>query len=170
MDLLLQSSDQPVDLTEYITRTSDYPTALGGFGDIWRCKLQVGSNQIVVRIPAPTIIIFSGLSRLQSKQSGFKMEGSMKKYALQCYDDYYLCSHGCATQALRRELGTWKRLQHANILLLLGIARGFCPCISMVSPWFENGSLTLYLRKYDGITLFDRLRLVSFCMIRQWLH
>ena len=92
-----------------------------------------------------------------------------KVCTLQCYDDDNddLCSHGCATQALRRELGTWKRLQHVNILPLLGIARGFCPCISMVSPWFENGSLTLYLRKYNDITLFDRLRLVSFCMIRQ---
>lgn len=67
MDPSLQSSDQPVDLTEHITRTGDYPTAVGGFGDVWRCILQAGSNQIVVRIPAPTIIIFSGLSRLQSK-------------------------------------------------------------------------------------------------------
>ncbi|KAG2353294.1 kinase-like domain-containing protein, partial [Suillus spraguei] len=54
---------------------------------------------------------------------------------------------------LRRELGTWKRLVHPNILPLLGIARGFSPYISMVSPWYENGSLAAYLRKHEGIIL-----------------
>jgi serine/threonine protein kinase len=73
---------------------------------------------------------------------------------------------GCAIQELRRELGTWRRLHHVNILPLLGIARNFGPYISMVSPWLENGSLTVYLRKYKDITLSDRLRLVSFCMTR----
>ncbi|KAG2073456.1 kinase-like protein, partial [Suillus decipiens] len=60
-----------------------------------------------------------------------------------------------------RELGTWKRLVHPNILPLLGIARGFSPYISMVSPWYENGSLAAYLRKHEGIILSERLRLLS---------
>ncbi|KAG2348280.1 kinase-like protein [Suillus weaverae] len=64
-------------------------------------------------------------------------------------------------KALRRELGTWKRLAHTNILPLLGIARGFSPFISMVSPWCENGSLAAYLQKHEGITLSDRLRLLQ---------
>lgn len=64
-------------------------------------------------------------------------------------------------KALRRELGTWKRLVHANILPLLGIARGFSPSISMVSPWYENGSLAAYLQKYEDISLSDRLRLLQ---------
>ncbi|KIK41408.1 hypothetical protein CY34DRAFT_85515, partial [Suillus luteus UH-Slu-Lm8-n1] len=64
-------------------------------------------------------------------------------------------------KALRRELGTWKRLSHKNILPLLGIARGFSPSISMVSPWCENGSLAAYLQKPEGITMFDRLRLLQ---------
>src|ERR1700710_2612926 len=55
---------------------------------------------------------------------------------------------GCAIQALRRELGVWKRLHHTNILPLSGIARDFSPYISMVSPWLENGSLTMYLRAH----------------------
>jgi hypothetical protein len=48
-----------------------------------------------------------------------------------------------------------------NISPLLGIATGFSPSISMVSPWYENGSLAAYLQKHEGITMFDRLRLVS---------
>jgi serine/threonine protein kinase len=64
-------------------------------------------------------------------------------------------------KALRRELEMWKRLVHMNILPLLGIARGFSPSISMVSPWCENGSLAAYLQKHEGITLFDRLRLLQ---------
>jgi serine/threonine protein kinase len=69
--------------------------------------------------------------------------------------------HAWNLKALRRELEMWKRLVHMNILPLLGIARGFSPSISMVSPWCENGSLAAYLQKHEGITLFDRLRLVS---------
>ncbi|KAG2131262.1 kinase-like domain-containing protein [Suillus bovinus] len=64
-------------------------------------------------------------------------------------------------KALRRELGTWKRLKHTNILPLLGIATGFSPFISMVSPWCEHGSLAVYLNKYESITLSDRLRLLQ---------
>ncbi|KAG1865403.1 kinase-like domain-containing protein [Suillus subluteus] len=55
----------------------------------------------------------------------------------------------------------WKRLVHINILPLLGIARGFSPSISMVSPWCENGSLAAYLQKHKGITVSDRLRLLQ---------
>ncbi|KAG2108013.1 kinase-like domain-containing protein [Suillus discolor] len=63
---------------------------------------------------------------------------------------------------LRRELGTWKRLVHTNILPLIGITRGFSPTISMVSPWCENGSLAAYLQKYESIiTLSHRLRLLQ---------
>jgi len=73
---------------------------------------------------------------------------------------------GCSMQELRRELETWKRLCHPNILPLLGIARGFGPSLSMVSRWLENGPLTSYLVKHKDITLFDRLRLVSFRMTK----
>ncbi|KAG1786886.1 kinase-like domain-containing protein, partial [Suillus variegatus] len=63
-------------------------------------------------------------------------------------------------------LELWKRLVHVNILPLLGIARGFSPSISMVSPWYENGSLAAYLQKYEAIPLSDRLLPSElFCLI-----
>ncbi|OAX31799.1 kinase-like protein [Rhizopogon vinicolor AM-OR11-026] len=128
MDRSPQSTNQLelVDLTEHITRTNKYCTALGGFGDVWRCVFQTGADHIMVAVKAIR------------PQDG-----------------------GVDEKALRRELGTWKRLHHVNILPLLGIARDFGPYISMVSPWLENGSLTAYLRKYKDITLSDRLRLLE---------
>ncbi|KAG0701590.1 kinase-like domain-containing protein [Suillus ampliporus] len=125
MYLPQQSTSNLVDLTERITRTSDFHIAAGGFGDVWRCTLQTGETHIVVAVK---VIRFPD---------------------------------GEVEEALRRELGMWKRLGHTNIMPLLGITRGFSPYISMVSPWFENGSLTAYLRKYEGITLLDRLRLLE---------
>jgi len=66
MDSSKRSPEQPVDLTERITRTINYPTHEGGYGHIWRCILQDGEGQIMVRrTPAPTIAIFPALSRLQ---------------------------------------------------------------------------------------------------------
>jgi hypothetical protein len=59
----METAAQPADLTERITRTSNYCTAVGGFGDIWQCLLQTDENQIVVRPLAPTIIIFLNLPR-----------------------------------------------------------------------------------------------------------
>lgn len=52
MDSSQRSIEQPVDLTERITRTENYYTDCGGFGDVWRCMLQTGETQkIVVRTP-----------------------------------------------------------------------------------------------------------------------
>ena len=66
MDSSRWSLEQPADLTERIKRTVDYPTDTGGYGNIWRCILQDGEGQIMVRrTPAPTIAIFPALSRLQ---------------------------------------------------------------------------------------------------------
>ncbi|KAJ8591683.1 kinase-like protein [Rhizopogon salebrosus TDB-379] len=126
VDPSVQTAVQPPDLTERITRTSNYCTAVGGFGDIWQCLLQTDENQIVVAVK---------VIRLQDE--------------------------GVDEKALRRELGMWKRLQHANILSLLGIVRDFGPYISMVSPWLEHGSLTVYLRKHKDLCLSDRLRLLE---------
>lgn len=129
MSLSKQSTNDLVDLTDRITRTSPFYSAGGGFGDIWRCTLQTGLTQDVVAVKA---------IRFQSGEVDASQE-----------------------QALRRELGMWKRLDHINILPLLGIARDFSPSISMVSPWCENGSLAAYLQKHKGITVSDRLRLLQ---------
>ncbi|KAG8696091.1 hypothetical protein FRC08_007374 [Ceratobasidium sp. 394] len=45
-----------------------------------------------------------------------------------------------------RELYTWSRLKHENVLALLGLAQ-FQDQTAMVSPWMENGTLLEYIRR-----------------------
>ncbi|QRV89080.1 kinase domain protein [Ceratobasidium sp. AG-Ba] len=45
-----------------------------------------------------------------------------------------------------RELYTWSRLKHKNIVELLGLAE-FRNHIAMVSPWMENGTLLQYIKR-----------------------
>jgi hypothetical protein len=52
MYLSRRSTSDLVDLTDCITRTSPFYSAGGGFGDIWRCLLQTGATQDVVRLLA----------------------------------------------------------------------------------------------------------------------
>lgn len=61
---------------------------------------------------------------------------------------------------VHRELAIWMRLNHENVVPLLGIASGFGPdnSISMVSIWFTNGTLTSYLVRQRE-TLHHRQRL-----------
>ncbi|KAG8791019.1 hypothetical protein FRC12_010363 [Ceratobasidium sp. 428] len=49
-----------------------------------------------------------------------------------------------------RELYTWSKCRHLNVLPLLGLAL-FQGQIRMVSSWAENGSLPSYLEKHPGI-------------------
>lgn len=51
----------------------------------------------------------------------------------------------------------WKKLQHPNIVPLLGIPAGIQP-LETVSEWMEHGGITEYVRKYPEV---DRIGLVS---------
>jgi hypothetical protein len=66
-------------------------------------------------------------------------------------------------QQLDLEIQIWHTLHHENVLPLHGIASGFGHYTAMVSPWMENGSLTIFLGREEQATLstLDRLRLVS---------
>ncbi|KAG8745040.1 hypothetical protein FRC10_009014 [Ceratobasidium sp. 414] len=56
-----------------------------------------------------------------------------------------------------RELYTWSRCKHPNVLPLLGLAK-FQDQIRMVSLWMENGSLPSYLDKYPDLSRCDMVR------------
>ncbi|KAG8723998.1 hypothetical protein FRC09_000806 [Ceratobasidium sp. 395] len=53
-----------------------------------------------------------------------------------------------------RELYTWSKCQHPNVLPLLGLAL-FQDQIRMVSSWAENGSLPSYLEEHPGTDRCD---------------
>jgi hypothetical protein len=156
-----QSSDQLADLTKQITRTSPYCAASGGFGEVWRCILRTGVEEIVVRLSRTND--YHHLRSFQVAVKVIRLEGAGVNEKVTCniMTPIYVLTC-CVIQALRLELGTWRRLCHANILPLLGTTEGFAPHLSMVSPWLENGSLTDYFRKHQDMTLPDRLRIVSF--------
>ncbi|KAH7322154.1 hypothetical protein B0J17DRAFT_582816, partial [Rhizoctonia solani] len=55
-----------------------------------------------------------------------------------------------------RELHTWSKCQHPNVVRLLGLAL-FRDRIGMVSPWMGQGNLPHYLKRTPGA---NRLSLV----------
>ncbi|KAG2356485.1 kinase-like domain-containing protein [Suillus spraguei] len=57
-------------------------------------------------------------------------------------------------QRLFREIKTWLKLEHQNIVPLWGVTEGFGPLPALLSPWVENGTLTEYLQ-HKHETLFD---------------
>ncbi|KAF9233991.1 kinase-like domain-containing protein [Melanogaster broomeanus] len=73
---------------------------------------------------------------------------------------------------LRREIETWLKLNHINILQLFGTTMGFGQFPAMVCPWIENGALTSYLlRRDDNLTAGERLILISDVALGlQYLH
>ncbi|KAJ7444697.1 kinase-like protein, partial [Mycena latifolia] len=48
---------------------------------------------------------------------------------------------------LRREVKVWWRLQHPNVIPLLGISFDYGEYMSMISPWMEGGTLSSHLQK-----------------------
>ena len=56
----------------------------------------------------------------------------------------------------------WKQLSHPHVLPLYGTVNDFGPCISMICPWMENGSVSKYLERCgDIVSIQERLRIVS---------
>ncbi|QRW03253.1 kinase domain protein [Ceratobasidium sp. AG-Ba] len=53
-----------------------------------------------------------------------------------------------------RELYTWARLKHKNIVELLGFVE-FRNHIAMVSPWMENGTLLQYIRRCPNVDRYQ---------------
>ena len=67
-------------------------------------------------------------------------------------------------QRFRREISVWSRLNHKNVLPLLGIITEFSPLPSMVSPWMNKGSLNMYLKFYESsLNIEARLAIVRVC-------
>ncbi len=74
------------------------------------------------------------------------------------------------TTTLRRnqnELGVWREADHPNLVPLLAtIDKGGLK--SMVTPFYNNGDLTKYLRPNDGLVLRHHLVGAIFSDIVMW--
>ncbi|KAG1820905.1 kinase-like domain-containing protein [Suillus subaureus] len=132
------------DLSKYITKDGDYPIARGGFGEIWKCTLYKDRNSVNVAVK------------------------SLQVYA----DDHFGAAKTKKIKRIKRELRICANLNHPNILPVFGYTCGFGPFIAIVSPWADNGNLTVYLeREGADLTLVRRFQLLRDIIAGlQYLH
>ncbi|KAG8779672.1 hypothetical protein FRC12_023969, partial [Ceratobasidium sp. 428] len=57
-----------------------------------------------------------------------------------------------------RELNTWSKLKHKNVLELYGLAV-FNGCLAMVSPWMEYGSVSSVVKKWPQMNRYTFVRI-----------
>ncbi|KAL0946368.1 hypothetical protein HGRIS_012599 [Hohenbuehelia grisea] len=127
-------SKEPVlfDLTGEVTRQDLYPCAHGGFSDVW-----------------------VGLWSYSDPTEARKV--AVKVLRPQTYEE---AEKSKIDKRLQRELGVWQRLEHRNIVPLLGIVSDFGPYTSMVCPWMEQGNLIKYLEGDALLTLQTKFQVM----------
>ncbi|KAF8124563.1 kinase-like domain-containing protein, partial [Boletus edulis] len=116
----------PPDLTRYIARADHQYVAGGGFGDVYRCWYHDGSPKKEVAVKAFRFT--------------FSIDGD---------------ANDRSTKMVRRELGIWRRLNHANVHMVLECM----VLMSLVSLWMRHGSLHHFLEKHaDDLSVQHRLK------------
>ncbi|KAG1901163.1 kinase-like domain-containing protein [Suillus fuscotomentosus] len=115
-----------------IHRQSSYPTASGGFGDVYRCIWNRGesSDEVAVKSPRFPSLSDSEIAKINKN--------------------------------LDREIRIWAKLKHQYVLPLHGTVEQFGPFRALVSPWMPNGALDSYLHHaHETLLMIDRLRLLE---------
>ncbi|KAG2036653.1 kinase-like domain-containing protein [Suillus americanus] len=121
------------DLSKYITKDGDYPVARGGFGEIWKCIYHKDHSSVKVAVKALQVYADDQLGEAKTKK----------------------------VKRIKHELRICANLNHPNILPVFGYTYGFGPFIAIVSPWAENGNLTVYLeREGTALALVRRFQLL----------
>ncbi|KAG9125594.1 hypothetical protein FRC07_006960 [Ceratobasidium sp. 392] len=106
---------------------SQDPLTSGGYGEVYRGALKSG-QQVALK----SMIVVMGSSR--SEKELLKLQ-----------------------QDTARELYTWSKFNHPNVIKLLGLAM-FRNRVAMVSPWMNNGNLMSCIKRNAGA---DRCQLCS---------
>ena len=115
--------------------------------------------------------------RLSSKSSEWttKVKIVMKKW-IRCENPLSIASAHALWQRLDKEILVWHRLDHENVLPLLGITHDFGRGnpVGMVCPWLENGNLNGYLERCQAVlSLRGRFRIVRpntfILIVASWL-
>ncbi|KAG2144140.1 kinase-like domain-containing protein [Suillus bovinus] len=137
------------DLTKQVQGRPPYPTAFGGYGDIWKCILVKPSRADVQVPPVPVAV------------KTMRTCGSDSKEVVQK-----------KAKRVRRELKVWGRLKHGSILPLWGVTNDFGPYPAMVCPWAYNGALTGFLEHQQHVlSLQNKFSLLNdIALGLQYLH
>ncbi|KAG2739579.1 kinase-like protein [Suillus brevipes Sb2] len=123
MDVNLKKyGNAPEDLTRYITCNQSYANSCGGFGNIWKCKLDSITHNGNEMPPQDVAV---KVFRVPSRDSE-DLEKMITK--------------------LRKEAFVWQKLENSHILPLYGTVDGFDVVPALVCPWMEKGSLHQYLK------------------------
>lgn len=131
--LVLVQGFGAVDLTNSVQRLNKDHQSTGGFANVHRCKLHVRDlDTSVQRLVSP--YQFSSITSCDDvavKEIKFGENPDVLKIINQLF----------------REIKLWLKLEHENIVPLLGVTDGFSSLPALVSPWFQNGTLTGYLQR-----------------------
>ncbi|KAF8597273.1 kinase-like protein, partial [Ceratobasidium sp. AG-I] len=67
-----------------------------------------------------------------------------------------------------RELHTWSKLRHTNILDILGLAVFRNDKLAMISPWMRNGNVMQYIARHPGLDKYSMVAQVAEAVV--YLH
>ncbi|KDQ23239.1 hypothetical protein PLEOSDRAFT_162732 [Pleurotus ostreatus PC15] len=137
MSLLLSFLPNLTDLTSCITKQDLYPTAHGGFADVWLCTLRNKSYEPITQNVGGWFAHHSLCHPSDLTQVAVKVRRSFGSPGADGEKKYQ--------KRLRRELAVWLMLKHPQVLPLYGVVSDFGPYPSMVCPWMEKGNLNDYL-------------------------
>ncbi|KAG6370833.1 kinase-like domain-containing protein [Boletus reticuloceps] len=125
-----------VDLTDQVVRDSAIQIAGGAFGDVYKCRLYTSGSSSLVAVKSLRYFVSE-----DPEENQRKLESNNK--------------------ILRREMGLLRRLEHSNIVPLLGVTHGFGPILAAVLPWMANGTLHSFLKnKGQMLSIVERLKMV----------
>ncbi|KAG2134894.1 kinase-like domain-containing protein [Suillus bovinus] len=115
-----------------IIRGSNYPTASGGLGEVWKCILNRGASQEEVAVKS---LRFTSLTDAEVDRINRKLD---------------------------RELRIWTILKHRYVIPLYGTVKDFGSFRAVVTPWMSNGALISYLdhadlTAMDNLTLLKQI-------------
>jgi hypothetical protein len=128
------------------------PMARGGFGSVYQGELYDGTL-----VAIKCLEIFEDVCWLGGGHKSVKVRILSIAQAVLFTHLNYLVSQRAA-----REVYTWSKCDHPNVLPLLGIAQ-FRGYIAMISSWQKNGRLDLYVSRCSSL---ERLDLVSHCTFK----
>ncbi|KAG8734000.1 hypothetical protein FRC10_012008 [Ceratobasidium sp. 414] len=114
--------------------SGDQPAAHGGFGLVYDEKLRDGRRVAI-----------------KALRVSFNADDEADKLPKVIRHTLSISANLILSQRAARELYTWSRCRHPNVLPLLGLAK-VQDQIRMVSLWMENGSLPSYLDKHPELS------------------
>ncbi|KAG8736038.1 hypothetical protein FRC10_009870, partial [Ceratobasidium sp. 414] len=114
--------------------SGNQPTTHGGYSFVYNEKLRDG-RRVAIKV----------------LRVSFNADDEVGKLPKVTQITPHICENLIPYQRAARELYTWSKCGHPNVLPLLGLAK-FQNQIRMVSLWMENGSLPSYLDKHPDIS------------------